>query len=320
MKLNKLLGIAVASCGVVASIGIAAALYVSPANPVSLNIGATFEAKDGTVAYKINGSASGTLTPKYEQIDPETSAMVKDDGLGASPDYTQIHYSFTIGATYGPTDPQQRYTMGNLKLVFSSINSNLLGNLQVYVGIDGYKAKTKQDESASYGYTQYHSLGDHEITSDTSTHTIKRDIGFYSDGSTNTVNVYCKIKSFEGLDMVTLAAGKLFDLGVTLDKPEDFNYARVTGGLIGWATNADTDIYRMNPNLEATSFEWWFDNLPGEMGASKCFKINGKDEQGKDILVWSAGDDAQLTKGHTYNVSWAGGSGDAASYQDQAQG
>ena len=66
MKKNKIIGIAVASLGIVFSVGGAFALYTKSVGSVDFNIGAaTHTSSTSTVTYKINGATSGNVAPSY---------------------------------------------------------------------------------------------------------------------------------------------------------------------------------------------------------------------------------------------------------------
>ena len=317
MKLNKILGVAVAFCGVLVSVGLASALYIQEAEDATLKIGATYETDDGTIDYLVNGNKSGSLTPKFLDKDGNEVA----GAAGFSDDVTQIKFEFSLGADYGDDMPQQKYITGDLALNFTGINTNLLNNSKVWAQIDGYGADT-------YGAQNFSTC---ILSSDKSVTEAAFSIGatnltVYSGGLTpNKVVVYFKLNTGVTLDLLTLNEASAFSLGVSWTKPASYDYARVTGGGIGWKTNED--LYRMNVDIDRkdteedhcldgqgkVKFQWYFENLPAnDLISAKCVKeVTGSDP------IWSYGDDTALTANKLYKVYWAGGNSEQAYFVEQ---
>ena len=102
---KKLIGIAVASFGMILSVGSAIALYVKAADPASFGIGqGTYEGSEGAITYKINGNTTGTVAPAYLKANGENG------GAGLGGEYTQVKYEFALSATYSSTFPREQHT------------------------------------------------------------------------------------------------------------------------------------------------------------------------------------------------------------------
>lgn len=282
---KKLIGIAVATFGVALSVGSAIALYQHAAQQTSFGISAgTYAGSTGTITYKINGaSGNSQLDPVY--CDGEGVAA-EEENIGVSVDYPQIKYEFALGGVYSEDLIAQQYVMGNLNLQFADLISDLNGKVTVWAGVQGY-TEGKIGESA-YG----EALVDNQvIDAEHPNINIDRVISVKADGSQQKLVVWVK---FANIDDISLAEkANLYSLSVAWGElPQDFKLAYIVGNGNQWH---EDDKYAMVVNIEATSFEWMFQNLPGSMGEAKVVR-NGEwcHSDGNHVL------DAEKT----YNVYW----------------
>lgn len=289
MKLNKILGVLVATTGVIASIGVASALYVTGATDTSFNIGATYHEEEGAITYKINGKTSGSITPEYCKADGT------NHGTGLGGEYTQIHYSIPLSATFGEGIPAQNFVVGNFSVSITNINAGLVNNSKIWMNPTGYVAD-------SVGQEMY---GNKFMTSDTSvtesTWSINKDIVVSASGA-QSIDLWFKVTDMTALNILNLDEAAPFDISISWGSPANYEYAYIVGGGTMW--NED-DAYRMVPNINKASsegFEWMFSNLPGSMGTAKAKKGD----------TWSSGDNAELDSTKTYTVYWNGSSSSQA--------
>ena len=307
MKKNKIIGIAVASLGILFSIGGAFALYTKAATPVSFHITpGTYAGSTSTVDYLINGTGGtgSAVAPVY--ADTGEGNAQKFDGTGLNEEYSQIKYEFTLGADYANDVADQDYVVGNIKLEVKNIPSAFQGNLTIWAGIEGYTEGTLGEH-----YYASPLDGDVAITNEVTEYSKNANIAVSSAGTQKLV-VWLKYTFGEGhLDTMTLdEVGLGYTLSVTWDKPDEhFGKAFVTGNKVMWA---DDDEYVMLPNINkphSEGWEWIYNNLAGDMGEAKCHDPAKATNSG-----YSAGNNAVLTAGHSYNVYWNGEPTSAATF------
>lgn len=303
---KKLIGIAVASFGMILSVGSAIALYVKAADPASFGIGqGTYEGSDGAITYKINGNTSGTVAPQYLKTDGTNG------GTGLGGEYTQVKYEFVLSANYSSTLIDQNFVVGSLSLSISDIPAKYQGKLAIWAGIEGY-------EDGSLGQHYYASSlmpggVDFAINGEEGhdAFAVSSDVAVSTAG-TQKLCVYLKYT----LGEYNLVEEDEASLGYTLDvswgAPALFNYAYVKGNANQWTVD---DKYAMNPNINADyenegDWEWIFNGLPGTMGEAKCFLP----AVGENPDVWSGGENAALDEAETYDVIWSGKSADTAQF------
>lgn len=296
MKKNKIIGLSVAILGTAVSVGTAAALYVKKADDAHFGIGARWSGLEGTVTYKINDATSGTATPSYMKADGTNGG----EGLGG--DYTQVHYSFPLGASFSSDVPAQNVVVGNFKVDLTNIHSALQNKAKIWVGVDGYTANT-------YGAATYASAfmnADAVLTE--ASYSVNHDIAV-SASKAQSVEVYVKLDEAitDLLGANPLAEAKPFDISVSWGAPTNFEFAHVVGNATMWQ---EDDVYAMVPNINKASsegFEWMFNNLPGSMG-------NAKAKKGE---TWSKDPDAELDASKTYDVYWSGSAEASANFVAQ---
>ena len=296
MKMNKIIGLSVAILGTAVSVGTAAALYVKKANDAGFGIGARWSGLDGTVTYKINDATSGTVQPEYRK------AEGTDVGEGLGGDFTQVHYSFPLGASFSADVPAQNFVVGNFKVDLSNIHTALQNKAKIWVCVNGYTEN-------SWGAANYATcFMNADVALTAATYSVNHDIAV-SASKAQTVDVYVKLDEpiTDLLGATPLAEAKPFDISVSWGAPTNFEFAHVVGNGTMWQ---EDDVYAMVPNINKANsegFEWIFNNLPGSMG-------NAKAKKGDD---WSADPDAVLDAAKSYDVYWSGSTSAAASFVEQ---
>ena len=287
MKKNKIIGLLVAAAGSVASISAAAALYVKGATDAHFGIGAEWHGLDGTITYKVNDSTSGVAPASYLKADGTNG------GTGFSCEYTQAHFSFALGASYSSDVPAQNFVVGNFAVNLTNISTVLQNNAKIWVGVNGYTEKT----IGASTYANAFMTEDANLTA--ATYSVDHDLAVSSSGA-QSVEVYVKLNSaIAEADMMSLAEGKAFDISVSWGAPTNFEFAHVVGNKTQWQ---EDDVFAMVPNINASAWEWTYNNLPGDMGFAKCKKGE----------TWSSGDNVELDPAKTYDVYWSGdGTADA---------
>lgn len=299
MKKNKIIGLAIASIGVLGSLGGAFALYTRAANNAQFGISAgTYSGSSSTVTYKINDNTSGSVAPTYLKTDGTNGG----EGIGG--EYTQVEYQMALSATFANDTPAQDYIVGKLSISLTNIPVAYQGNVLIWVDIDGYTDGT-------VGATTYKNklmANDYAITSDHIYYSVSDDIAVKSDG-TQKLRIFVKFDQayVNGLNLATLDEASLgYSLNVTWGAPSNnFVPAYVMGNGNQWTAD---DEYVMAPNIDATSWQWVYNNLPGKMGESKCFQPDNNGDK------WSGGNNATLTTGTNYTVTWTGNASDTATY------
>jgi hypothetical protein len=300
---KKLIGIAVASFGMILSVGSAIALYVPAADPASFGIGqGTYEGSEGAITYKINGNTSGTVAPQYLKGDGTNG------GTGLGGEYTQVKYEFALSATYSSSLIAQNFVVGNISVGIEDIPAKYQGKLSIWAGIEGYADASLGEHyyasSLMPGGTDF-AINDEEGHASFSA---SGDIAVAASG-TQKLCVYLKYNLGDIKLTEQDEASLGYSLEVSWSGPKSFTYAYVKGDSIMWAAD---DKYAMNPNINkpyAEGWEWVYNNLPGSFGpGAKC-------QLGDD---WSADPNAALDAEKTYDVYWTGSNEAAANFQEQA--
>ena len=299
MKISKkLIGIGVASLGMIFSIGGAIALYQQAAENTGFGISAgAYAGSGGTVTYKINGaSGASTLNPTYMTTGGENG------GAGLSATYTQVKYEVALSAAYAAGANAQDFVVGNFAVSITNIPEAYRGKLSICVVIDGY-------EDASLGKVTYERIfgaEDYAITAEAQSYEENRNIAVSSAG-TQVARIYLKY-NLAGIDTLTKnQEGLGYTLNVTWGEATNaFVPAYVVGNTNQWTKD---DGYSMAPNINkpnAEGWEWVYNNLPGTMESAKCI-IND---------TWSKDPNADLNAEKSYNVYWNGESSAEANFAE----
>lgn len=312
MKSIKILGIAVATLGVAASVGGAIALYTKAAQDVGFGIGAgEYHGSTGAVTYKIDGKTSGSVLPQYFDKDDHELDGLQQAAVASN--ICQVKYTFPLSATYDSDVVAQIFVMGNLSVSITNIPETYRDNLDIWAGITGYADNTlgAQQYANAFG-------GDVSITSETTSYEKSSDVCVNAAGGQSLV-IYLKYKNLG--DMLTANEASLgYTLSVTWAKhSNDFVAPNVVGTGNKWTAD---DEYEMVPNINKASaegWEWTFTNLKGSSSwtEAKCkwAAPHAHDEHNDE---WSSGDNATLTNNTTYSVYWNGCSSSAASFSPAA--
>ena len=314
MKKNKIIGIIVASLGVIVSMAGAAALYTKAATDATFNIGAgQFQGSTGTVTYQINGSVSGSVAPTYLSHDGnhEGTGLVYVEQANHSMDEAQtidqVKYVFELGATYASPLVQQEIVTGELILSITNIPEAYRGKLSIYAAIDGYVENSLGAEHYSK-VSQVNDTPDYAITAEHPSFSFDSDVAV-STNRTQKLVVFMKydLSTFDVLNQDEAGLG--YSLSVTWKKASDgFVPAYVVGDGNQWTKD---DEFVMAPNINSTTgWEWYYNGLSGTLGNAKCLK-------GDPALAesWSGGNNVLLNSNNTYNVVWSGSHNDAAQFQ-----
>lgn len=297
MKINKkLIGIGVASFGILFSIGGAFALYQQAATNAQFGISAgAYAGSGGTVTYKINDTTGNSnIAPTYLR------ANGTNGGTGLSTEFTQVYYEMALGANFAAGANEQNFVVGNLAVSITNIPAAYQGKLAIWVTIDDYVA----DSLGANTYQHIFMNSDFAITNEATSFSGNHDIAVSSSGAQK-LRIYLKY-NLEGVDTLTQnEAGLGYNLSVTWGAPSNsFAPAFVVGDGNQWT---EDDGFSMAPNINRTEsgWQWVYNNLPGALGETKC-KISDN---------WSATNYA-LNAEHSYDVYWSGENGAAAIYDD----
>ena len=310
MEKRKILGITIASLGLVVSVGTAVALYKTNAQDAGFGISqGTYEGAGGLITYKINDATSGTIAPQYWNHDGSDKT-----GHGLSPVFDQVVYEGTLSATFSNSLNAQNFVVGNLEVKVENIPAEYQGKLSIWVDVDGYEAN-------SLGAHYYATLleNDYNITNENTSFTTNKDIAVSASG-VQKVRVFLKYDVSE-LNLLTRNEASL---GYTVSikwaaQSQAFGNVYVVGNGNQWEFD---DAYAMVPNINkahAEGWEWVYNNLPGSFEQAKCAKPGEGDTK-----LYSHGEDAVLEANKTYDVYWNGDAdenehvGTAASFSEQA--
>lgn len=304
MKTNKIIGIAVATFGVVLSTSVAFALYAHADSPKQIGIG-VFEqivSQDGDVNYQIDTIAA----------DNENAAF--------SPEHLSNAYSFRVGASKGLDSvlPLQKYTVGDLSIRISSTNTTLIQNLtaaaSVAVPQNKWQDNSDDDDDGKIDLAVQKNVGNTEITCSLTNFTAQslKDV---EGGVNSIVSLSLTLPALNEETMLAIAEAT-YTITASWVEPANFTYAYITGTQYGWAA-ANNDS-RMVPNALANSFEWMYehykDQTPGDSRGAKCIQWDQALNEGNGAWAWSGGDDAVIALDKQYDVYWAGGNGVNANF------
>lgn len=298
MKINKkLIGIGVASFGILFSIGGAFALYQQAATDAQFGISAgTYAGSSGTVTYKINNtSGSATVAPAY------LTSGGANGGTGLSATYTQVEYTMALSAAFASGANVQDFVVGNLSISLTDIPAAYQGKLAVWAVIDNYGANSLGE----HYYKNVFMAEDYAITNEHTNFVANHDIAVSASG-TQVLHIYLKY-NLAGIDTLTQNEASLgYSLNVSWGEADSFEPAYVVGVGNVWTQD---DGFSMAPNINkphAEGWEWVYNNLPGTLGESKCAKGE----------TWSSGDNAELNPAKSYNVYWNGSDSSAANFAE----
>ena len=299
MKISKkLIGIGVASLGMVFSIGGAIALYTQAAQNAQFGISAgAYAGSGGTVTYKINNTAGNSnVAPAYLRTNGTNG------GSGLSTEFTQVSYEMELSTAYAAGANQQDFVVGNLSVSITNIPEAYRGKLSIWVDIDGYTA----DTLGAATYRNVFMESDYVITNENTSFTGAHNVAVSSSGAQK-LRIFLKY-NLEGIDTLTKnEEGLGYTLSVAWTAPtNEFVPAYVVGNANQWTKD---DGYSMAPNINKPSnqgWEWVYNNLPGTMESAKCI-IND---------TWSGGGNASLNAEKSYNVYWNGNGEAEASFQE----
>ena len=307
MKKNKIIGFAVASFGAVASISLAAALYIRAANNVTMGISqGQYVGSNGEITYTINGNTAGNLQPSYLKSDgtnggtglgPVTLVGAEDQEY-----YTQVKYEATLGANFADDLTVQQQIVGNVSVSITNIPAAAQGNLSIWVCMEGYLENSQGKDEFQTAFMQ----SDYAITSEHPSYTGSADVAVKSS-SVQKVAIYLKYSTAYVSDLYAQDEALLgYTLSVTWgEASNDYKFAYVVGDHTQWS---DDEEFRMAPEIDRTEsgYRWVYNNLPGSFGQAKC--------HGGELVAWSAGDNATLSSGTNYNVYWSGNGNDNATF------
>lgn len=305
MKINKkLIGISVASLGILFSIGGAVALYTQAAEEASFGISAgAYAGSGGLVTYKINNTAGNSnVAPSY------LTAGGVGGGTGLSTTYTQVEYAIALSAEYTNGSNAQNFVVGNLGISLTNIPEAYRGKLAVWAQIDGYTDNTL----GAATYKNIFMNSDFAITAEEGHQSFvaNHDVTVSSAG-TQILHIYLKY-NLAGVDTLTQNEASLgYTLSVTWGEPSNaFVPAYIKGDSNQWE---EDDGYAMLPNINKASaegWEWIYNNLPGTIGETKCY-INQEGDR------WSH-ENYPCNAEKSYNVTWSGVNDAAANYEELA--
>ena len=303
---KKIIGISVATFGVLLSIGGAIALYQQAAEDAGFGISAgTYAGSSGSVAYKINNqSGASNVAPSYLKTDGTNGGTALGNG------YTQVYYEMALGAAFADGANAQDYVVGNLSVSVTNIPATYRGKLAIWACIDDYVAGSLGEH-----YYKNALMAEDFAISDAEGHdafSAAADVAVSAAG-TQKLHIYLKYtfadSELYGLD----EAGLGYTLSVAwTEASNNFGRAYVKGTGNLWQ---EDDGYSMAPNINkahAEGWEWVYNNLPGSFNEAKCFIPGATEEQ----AIWSAGDNAQLDGAKSYNVYWNGTAEGAANFSE----
>lgn len=283
---KKIIGISVATVGVLLSIGSAIALYEKAASNAEFNISAgAYAGATGEVTYSINDQAGeSTVNPVY------CDAEGNPNGTGISANATQLKYVFELGAGFSDELEEQPFVMGQVSVALTHLKAALYGKVTVYAHLDGYQ--TGKIGYSAFGETPL--INDVTIADADTVCAGSRDVSVMSTGGQSLV-VWVKFANFDNYALDEL--DDLFDLEVSWGKvSNDFQRAYVIGDGTQW--NKD-DKYAMAVNIQVNTYTWAYYGLPGTFGN---MKVVCGDNWCHD------GDNHALDPAETYSVFWTAGS------------
>lgn len=306
MKTNKIIGIAVATFGVVLSTSVAFALYAHADNPKQIGIGVfdPIVSQDGDINFVIDSIAA----------DNENAAF--------SPAHLSNAYSFRIGANKGADSvlPLQNYTVGDLTVTISSSNTTLISNLTAVASVAVPQNKWQDNDTGTANdgkldLAVQKNQGNTAITCSL-TNFAAQSVKDLAGGVNSIVSLSLTLPALNEETMLAIGEAT-YTITASWVEPANFTYAYITGTQYGWAAaNNDT---RMVPNaLSDHGFEWMYqhytDQTPGDARGAKCIQWDQALNNGEGAWAWSGGDDAAIALDKQYDVYWAGGNGVNANF------
>lgn len=316
---TKVIGILVASVGVVASFASAFALYTKEVGNVGFGIGAASYTSTGTVNYTINGAsgASNVAPTFFNTTDPND--FVKDP-LATKFDnaHQAVQYDFELGADFSADVTAQEFVAGNISVSFSNLKEAFVNHTKISVWIDGY-------DHASYGDNHYAGqlttgnttpLNNYVMTTSSVSIDAKDITVRAAEPGLNqykqSLHVYVGLLG--GFDTLAMnEAASLWDLSVTWAKPSSgMEKAYIMNDKSLWKTQEE---FVMTRNIDKGDGDQWTGTIQGsaQLTAAKCAIGD----------TWEVGDTENppdnnhaLIAGHTYKFYWSGSSSDAASVVD----
>ena len=289
---KKLIGISVATIGVLLSVGSAIALYTKEASNVEFGISAgAYAGAEGAITYKINNTAGAVnVAPQYYKLNG-----VDNEGTALGGEYRQIKYEFTLGAAFEDYDVDQTFVMGKVSVALTNLDADLYGKVTVWAGVQGYTEDT-------IGASEFGSalISDVTIADAETVCAGARDISVATAGVQKLV-VWVKFAMGE-LDLLTLnEKANLYALNVTWGKvSDDYDLAYIVGSKTHWTKD---EKYSMAVNANADSFEWMYEGLPQSFGEFKVVcgdtwcHADGDNhvlEHETGDVYWTAGDDLNI--------------------------
>lgn len=290
---KKLIGISVATVGVLLSVGSAIALYQQAATNAGFNISAgAYAGSTGTITYTINEQAGESdVLPLYCDAEGEPG------GVGVSQDYPQLKYEFELGAEFSNDMEPQTLVMGQVSVALTNLKAALYGKVTVYASVTGY-------EEGKIGQTAFGGaiINDVTIVDAETVCAGSKDISVFALGGQSLV-VWVKFANFDNYALDEL--DDLFDLDVSWGKvSEGFDCAYVIGDGTQWHKD---DKYAMAVHIQASNYTWVYYGLPGTFGNMKV--VCGD--------VWCHdGDNHPLDPAKTYTVIWNANNGDLVLSED----
>ena len=307
MKKNKLIGIGIATFGVLLSFGSAIALYQQPVANVGFGIGAaTYTSSNGVVTYTIGGVANKTVNPTFWRKNATNGGTKFDE------EFRHAKYEFQLGASFAEGITAQDYIMGNLSVSLTGVPAALQSKVDVSMYFDGYGSGTLGQVVFGSNLTSESSSINNTVISGASLTVDARDICVSSGGSQTFVVYFRLDDSVDTLTMDELA--NCWTLSVTWAAPADYDQAYMANNKVEWA---EDDEFVMAPNINKgsyvnpeTDFEWW-----GQIKGSATL-TEAKCRQGDN---WeNIVGNHELEADVTYNVSWDGKTTSAATFAERA--
>lgn len=277
MKKKLLLGSAVAIGGSLLAISSAFALYLVKPEDKTINIG-------------INTNTDANLT---------ISDIADGDNTKALSPANEKNYTFSLGAEK-PSGSTYTQTVA-------------VADLKIVIDFKTAGITDKVESSIELGYTagKYFAIDANNLNKATSTvsgNTLvieKTNVAFNLGGLGVALNLKLK-SSVSAADFLTSVSSKEYTITVNWTENTTYQYPYVVGTMNNWA---ETDAYRMVPNIEADNAYEFMLNSSLEIKAGEKFKCRKGD-------VWSSGEDYAVQTGKKVTaVYWKGGAGDALSAQ-----
>ena len=255
---KKLIGIGVASLGILFSIGGAVALYTQAAQNIEIGISAgAYSESSGAITYKINDTeGASNVAPKYYKENG-----VDNDGAGIGGEYTQVKYEFKLGADFEEYNVDQTFVMGKINVALTNVDAAIYGKVTVWAAIEGYTNDTIGASSFGGALIDNVTIADAETVCAGA-----RDISVAAAGVQKLV-VWVKFNLAE-IDLLELnEKGNLYALNVTWGKvSDDYDLAYIVGGGTQWQKD---EKFAMAVNANANTFEWMYEGLQQSIGEFK---------------------------------------------------